>query len=826
MAESAPRPSQEELLQRWNALMHDPTLSFESIKRRAVEGALDNSIRSLCWRYFFGLLPSPSAFAASDAHSTYSTYSLHLAHQRSEYADLRERYLRAPDGGWIKDGENDNEVKSAREGSSESTGSLGKRPVKVDARINNPLGLEDDNPWQSWFADLELRKTIRQDVQRTFPEIDYFRLASTQNRMTDLLFIYTKLTPDIGYRQGMHELLAPILWKTDLDSLRRSNEPDNESLPHLVLSNEHIEHDTWSLFTALMKSCAPFYDHTATVALPRSPSQSRGSTGLGLSAVPVASSTATTLVQPIVATAAHLHSLIATLDPELHAAFTRLQVEPQLYAIRWLRLIFSREFPLSETLVLWDGIFARDPSLQITQHVAAAMLLRIRDSLIAAERTGGYGEFLQVLLRYPACPDGTFRTGLLLSQAVYLRDNLSHEGSLFVRRQNEELGITHAHSEVDEETDLRSAAARGQYGQRKASGASPAVGVGLLGEGGLVGDLAKGVYGRAEALGINKAILGTFNDIRRGVTAAQAQIEEQRQRQRAQFSQIPSRAPWEANSVLQSSARDTAADLARMRVSSAAMGEALGLCISVLERALSPPTPDLSGAQNLASTAKSASGAGSTPAPTSLSIAPQIMAITAMKHVRDVLGGQAKTFDPSVLTPLQQTLDLLNKSPPLPPLPIESPPLRPSSPPTATLHAPPSPAQTTSAEVHVSPSLRAPAPPPVHSKPTSSPSLLPSEVLESTRATGTITNYLGSRSERPLPMLTRTPQVAPVSPKPIDPLTSSGSSRAVSPLLTAYGGASPAPSSRSTSGWSSPHSPPKRIPSPPARSPFDPLGVL
>ena len=37
--------------------------------------------------------------------------------------------------------------------------------------------------------------------------------------MTDILFIFAKLTPEVGYRQGMHELLAPILWTVDYDSL-------------------------------------------------------------------------------------------------------------------------------------------------------------------------------------------------------------------------------------------------------------------------------------------------------------------------------------------------------------------------------------------------------------------------------------------------------------------------------------------------------------------------------------------------------------------------------------------------------------------------------
>lgn len=44
------RPAQDEILNRWNVLLNDPLLSFESLKRKAAEGELDKSLRSLCWR--------------------------------------------------------------------------------------------------------------------------------------------------------------------------------------------------------------------------------------------------------------------------------------------------------------------------------------------------------------------------------------------------------------------------------------------------------------------------------------------------------------------------------------------------------------------------------------------------------------------------------------------------------------------------------------------------------------------------------------------------------------------------------------------------------
>jgi TBC1 domain family protein 5 len=67
---------------------------------------------------------------------------------------------------------------------------------------------------------VELRKTILQDVERTFPEIAFFRepevnpltiddlelliySPQVQQQLTNVLFIYSTVTnPAIGYRQG------------------------------------------------------------------------------------------------------------------------------------------------------------------------------------------------------------------------------------------------------------------------------------------------------------------------------------------------------------------------------------------------------------------------------------------------------------------------------------------------------------------------------------------------------------------------------------------------------------------------------------------------
>lgn len=50
-----------------------------------------------------------------------------------------------------------------------------------------------------------------------------------------------------------------------------------------------------------------------------------------------------------------------------------------IFHSRWLRLLFTREFPISQAMDLWDGLFALDPSLQLSKWICVAMLVRIRN---------------------------------------------------------------------------------------------------------------------------------------------------------------------------------------------------------------------------------------------------------------------------------------------------------------------------------------------------------------------------------------------------------------------------------------------------------------
>lgn len=65
----------------------------------------------------------------------------------------------------------------------------------------DPLSLDGDSPWRTWFEHTDLRALIRQDVDRTFPDMPYFAIERVRRSLVTMLFLFSVLNPDVGYRQ-------------------------------------------------------------------------------------------------------------------------------------------------------------------------------------------------------------------------------------------------------------------------------------------------------------------------------------------------------------------------------------------------------------------------------------------------------------------------------------------------------------------------------------------------------------------------------------------------------------------------------------------------
>jgi TBC1 domain family protein 5 len=78
-----------------------------------------------------------------------------------------------------------------------------------------------------------------------------------QYQLASILFLYAVLHPGVGYRQGMHELLAPLYYAVDYDSLPDTSDPDD--LADLC-ARKWVAADAWVLFDRVMAGAGHLYE--------------------------------------------------------------------------------------------------------------------------------------------------------------------------------------------------------------------------------------------------------------------------------------------------------------------------------------------------------------------------------------------------------------------------------------------------------------------------------------------------------------------------------------------------------------------------------------
>ena len=142
------------------------------------------------------------------------------------------------------------------------------------------------------------------------PDNVYFRQPATQNMMLDILFVWCKMHPAIGYRQGMHEILAPLLWVVERDAIEVTDQKTGtvDRTFAEMMDSGYIEHDTHMLFSIIMQTAKSFYAPAET-----------GST---------------TQDTPMLARSSRIfETYLPKADPELHAHLLKLEIVPQIFLL-------------------------------------------------------------------------------------------------------------------------------------------------------------------------------------------------------------------------------------------------------------------------------------------------------------------------------------------------------------------------------------------------------------------------------------------------------------------------------------------------------------
>ena len=93
--------------------------------------------------------------------------------------------------------------------------------------------------------------------------------------------------------------------------------------------------------------------------------------------------------------------LILAIDRKLYDRLSQLRIVPTVYVMKWARLMFLREFPIEDVMVMWDFILFEvvrgHDLLKCIENIGASMVYYVREYLMnpkvkgraTAEESGG-----------------------------------------------------------------------------------------------------------------------------------------------------------------------------------------------------------------------------------------------------------------------------------------------------------------------------------------------------------------------------------------------------------------------------------------------------
>lgn len=296
---------------------------------------------------------------------------------------------------------------------------------------------------------------------------------------------------------------------------------------------------------------------------------------------------------------------LASNDVDLSRHLKRLGVSMSIFAIRWMRLLFLRELSQDIAIEVWETLFELDPSLFLVDHVCVALIIRIRDVLLVSDNPTA----LRALLNYPtATVESGESVRALLDEAR--QAHRRHTAVLSGR----EMPYTHK--------------VPGSWTDGEAASRSGVVSFGYTAS--TLTELTRGISAQSLGAGFNRAI----TNVQRTVNAAY----------QAHAAQNSSNDGFPPSMNVISGRRESAADqtpkqqLDKMRTVNGQMGKTMNDIIDILQKQW---------AQDMEREPKVAKDeAKRTEEEQQLSL---LVSLTALKHIRDILSGQAVEFDPSVM---------------------------------------------------------------------------------------------------------------------------------------------------------------------------------
>ena len=362
--------------------------SIDNLYKLSMVGELgEKNIRGMAWKIFMEVLP---------ANDSIEKWIEKLQYLREEYKILSDKMTKKQN--FFKKEE---EIKKEKE--NENIINLNNIKIRKNSLLTNP-----------YHEEKETKKLINLDLNRTFQELELFHNEEIKNKLSRILFIWNNENPNLGYQQGMNDIVSIIFLclypyyfpnekKLSIESIMKDkiNKIKNSEILYLFFHDEEeLESDLYICFNNIMKK--------GVISLYDFDFESKNKQIDYIKKILLFKNEYNFEKEEELNSPLNLRcnmlikEKLKKLDYELYNHFNKIGLDCTIFLQRWLKCIFNREFELKDVLIIWDAVIA-SPEIQKGYNlskidlIALSMILRIRNILILCDQN----QCFMMLLQYP-----------------------------------------------------------------------------------------------------------------------------------------------------------------------------------------------------------------------------------------------------------------------------------------------------------------------------------------------------------------------------------------------------------------------------------------
>ena len=358
--------------------------NLENINKLASTGQLDQKyLRCMAWKIFLDEI-SPK--------DSLDKWKEDIIYQRTEYKILSDKTKKQQEFFEEEDKKNtayNYDIKSSY--------------LKNKSIVYNPFRPEK-----------ETRNLINLDLSRTLQELSLFHDENIKNKLSHILYLWSLENSNIGYQQGMNNILSiiflalyPYYFKNDKNEenniINYEEDKDEDEELYLFFHDEdELESDLYICFNkAMEKGIKILYE---------SEFNSKEEQNEYIKNICLFDNELENIINKNEDTNAPLyirssmveHEKLKVIDNKLFSHFKKIGLDCTIFLQRWIKCFFSFEFGFKDVLIIWDYIISSNEikkkyDFAKVDIIAISMLLRIRDYLFFCDQS----QCFMILLQYP-----------------------------------------------------------------------------------------------------------------------------------------------------------------------------------------------------------------------------------------------------------------------------------------------------------------------------------------------------------------------------------------------------------------------------------------